>query len=314
MMMVERLVVIVVVGCYCCCGGCLGSLSSPATTPVTVKPRSFSLLDGGSAAVDSSAGLGGRRSSLKYIAEWCHIGCQNITTSHTWANLAIPKHSNARTTDGFFSNYKTPSILPMPATGVWTRNVGMDAGWEVVLHKFATQVVLPRLANKTAIGVFLGDEICCRNSSCWHTTLNPISAKLRSLLGKEAILWSNECGIPALFDKLDKIPPDLDWISIDACKLYPLPSFNPELGHATRILSQLKPHWIFRRYGVQPCTARWSQGSCWKPSFCREGDLSSHVALAEARGCPWHLCVFELFVHAAGEQLAFGDFQAAGVL
>jgi hypothetical protein len=168
---------------------------------------------------------GGRMSSLKYIAEWCHIGCLNITTSHTWANLAIPKHDNARTTDGFFSDYNTPSILPMPAAGVWTRNVGMDAGWEAVLDKFATEEVLPRLANKTAIGVFLGDEMCCRNTSCWHTTMSPISAKLRSLLGKEAILWSNECGIPALFDKLDKIPPDLDWISIDGCELHPS-SFN----------------------------------------------------------------------------------------
>ena len=59
------------------------------------------------------------------------------------------------------------------------------------------------------------DEICCRNTSCWHDQLYPISAKLRSLLGEHAILHTNECGLPELFANLDRIPPDLDWISID---------------------------------------------------------------------------------------------------
>ena len=175
--------------------------------------------------------------ALKYIAEWCHIGCLNITTSHTWANVAIPKHDNARTTDGFWNEYKTPSLLPMPADGVWTRNMGMDPGWEAVLGKFAAEVVLPRLANQTTIGVFLGDEMCCRNTSCWHDQLYPISAKLRSLLGKKAILWSNECAIPALFDKLDKIPPDLDWISVDGCE----PRLPP---HHVLCHQELTPRWV----------------------------------------------------------------------
>ena len=59
------------------------------------------------------------------------------------------------------------------------------------------------------------DEICCRNTSCWHDQLYPISAKLRSLLGEHAILHENECGLPELFANLDRIPPDLNWISID---------------------------------------------------------------------------------------------------
>lgn len=64
-------------------------------------------------------------------------------------------------------------------------------------------------------GHFAGDEICCRNTSCWHEQLYPISAKLRALLGKQAILYENECGLPQLFEQLDRIPPDLDWLSID---------------------------------------------------------------------------------------------------
>lgn len=52
--------------------------------------------------------------------------------------------------------------------------------------------------------MFLGDEICCHNSSCWHDQLYPISAKLRKLLGPQAILCaclmtSRSAGIRAPF-------------------------------------------------------------------------------------------------------------------
>ena len=125
------------------------------------------------------------------------------------------------------------------AAGVFTRGTrdkagkqltggGLATGWEGVLEKFTADEVLPRMANKTAIGVFLGcarcntcsvtqvlhsssilespatdrvsidhtgrDEICCHNSSCWHGQLYPLSAKLRALLGPDAIL----CGHSAL--------------------------------------------------------------------------------------------------------------------
>lgn len=95
--------------------------------------------------------------SLQYMAEWCHIGCLNITqASHSWANLAMPKHGNAYTTDSFWNKYRTPSLLPMPEAGVFTRNVGLVPGWQGVLEKFASDMVIPRLANHTAIGVFIG--------------------------------------------------------------------------------------------------------------------------------------------------------------
>ena len=106
----------------------------------------------------SPPGLGPARVvGLKYLAEWCHVGCENITdASHTWANLAMPKHGNAKTADGFWHQYGVPSLLPMPEAGVFVRNVGMVPGWEAVLEEFASTEVLPRLANHTAIGVFLG--------------------------------------------------------------------------------------------------------------------------------------------------------------
>ena len=57
-----------------------------------------------------------------------------------------------------------------------------------MLESFAEESVLPRLANKTALGVFVGDEICCDDPSCWRGQLGPIAAKLRSLVGPSAIL------------------------------------------------------------------------------------------------------------------------------
>ena len=44
----------------------------------------------------------------------------------------------------------------MPEEGIFVRNVGLVPGWEAVLEDFASGEVLPRLANRTAIGVFLG--------------------------------------------------------------------------------------------------------------------------------------------------------------
>ena len=46
--------------------------------------------------------------------------------------------------------------------------------------------------DKALRGVFLGDEICCMNATCWDTALKPVTEKLRKLLGKEALIYTNE--------------------------------------------------------------------------------------------------------------------------
>ena len=87
----------------------------------------------------------------------------NVTLQHEWLNLAI---AGGATVDEFWQ-YKIPSLLPMPETGVFSRGSrdssgkqirggGMVDGWEGVLTTFANDKVLPRLKNKTAVGVFLG--------------------------------------------------------------------------------------------------------------------------------------------------------------
>jgi hypothetical protein len=183
-------------------------------------------------------------SGLKYLS---YYG-DNVTAQHEWLSLAITE--DGATTDAFYTGYKIPSLLRMPDTGVYTRGTraangtqltggGLVAGWEGVLDTFAKVHVLPRLANKTALGVFLGDEICCHNSSCWHGQIYPLSAKLRALLGPSAILYENECGDSIagggmahghpIGPPLDKIAPDLDWLSFDVYKGYS-PKGGPDGG------------------------------------------------------------------------------------
>ena len=39
------------------------------------------------------------------------------------------------------------------------------------------------------------DEICCDISvSCWEGLLNPLAEKFRALLGRDKIIFLNECG------------------------------------------------------------------------------------------------------------------------
>ena len=135
-----------------------------------------------------------------------------------------------------------PSLARMPETGVFRRPTrypngsdsslgGLVDGWQGRLQAWAHDVVLPAMANGSVKGVFLGDEICCHNSSCWRGQLYPMSAHLRQLLGSPAILYTNECQDSltggnysshghAVGPPLDKIAPDLDVVSVDLCETF----------------------------------------------------------------------------------------------
>lgn len=92
------------------------------------------------------------------------------------------------------------------------------------------------------------DEICCHNSTCWHAQIYPLAAKLRRLLGADAILYENDCadsiigggmahGHP-VGPPLDKIAPDLDIISVDVYKGFlPTDSNGTEEAIAARKLA-----------------------------------------------------------------------------
>eukprot|EP01045_Picozoa_sp_COSAG04_P017234 COSAG04_NODE_1508_length_6503_cov_4.125547_6_plen_168_part_01 len=115
-------------------------------------------LHGGAVLALSLATLHGA-ATLEYLS---YYGT-NVTLQHEWLNLAI---AGGATVDEFWQ-YKIPSLLPMPETGVFScgsrdspgkqiKGGGMVDGWEGVLTTFANEKVLPRLKNKTAVGVFLG--------------------------------------------------------------------------------------------------------------------------------------------------------------
>jgi hypothetical protein len=177
-----------------------------------------------------------------------NVGPTYLGEQKKWVNLAIPGgckdfRSGCNCSACFQSIDAAwaagiPSLARMPQDGVYARPTrfpnGSDSsagdlisGWQNTLREWARTVVIPRLTNGSVSGVFLGDEICCHNSSCWHGQLYPISSHLRSLLGNSALLQTNECqdsltggnytshghqvGPP-----LDMIAPDLDILSVPA--------------------------------------------------------------------------------------------------
>ena len=63
------------------------------------------------------------------------------------------------------------------------------------------------------MGIFcthVGDELC-GNAACWATLMAPLSAKVRSLLGPDAIIYFNAGHI----DNQTVIPPAFSMISFD---------------------------------------------------------------------------------------------------
>ena len=55
--------------------------------------------------------------------------------------------------------------------------------------------------------VFLGDEICCANATCWTAALKPVTEKLRAMLGTRAIIYTNECANR----EISEVPPPLEY-------------------------------------------------------------------------------------------------------
>ena len=128
-----------------------------------------------------------------------------------------------------------PSLAPLDKVypAIYVRQHA-SVGGSVLAHKWEQSLeawvehLAPALRNGTLRGIFVGDEICCHVTSCWHSVLYPITAKLRLLLsgfGKDMIVYTNECGSSIagggsahghpIGPPLDAIAPGLTHISID---------------------------------------------------------------------------------------------------
>lgn len=67
--------------------------------------------------------------------------------------------------------------------------------------------------------------VCCHDVPCWSATMEPLTKRLRALLGPDAILYENDCGDS--FTGLKSIPEELDIISFDIYVGYsPAPKNN----------------------------------------------------------------------------------------
>ena len=155
-----------------------------------------------------------------------------------WINLPVVKADSTAEADAFFrlTNGTASSLIEMPSRGVYARasdhSMVLLPGWQGALASFVSGTVSPRLANATARGVFLGDELCCHNSSCIGGSMRPVAKALLELVGPSALLYTNECGEaiagghghPPLGSD---IPPELNLFSIDLYEGY-----GPEGGGA----------------------------------------------------------------------------------
>eukprot|EP01051_Picozoa_sp_SAG22_P016498 SAG22_NODE_2340_length_2689_cov_1.976448_2_plen_585_part_01 len=185
---------------------------------------------------------------------WSSFYGVNASLQHGWVNLAIIDGG----TDSFhqqrqlesYERYQIPALLPMPEHGVFRRRngsvpSGLVAGWEGTLEKWATEFALPRMRNGSVIGSFVGDEICCHNSSCWEDQLVPITSKLRQFLGPNALLYENDCtdSIEGANDSfhcqeprgcppIRHIAPALDYVSADYYTGYGPANIHGENGTA----------------------------------------------------------------------------------
>ena len=166
--------------------------------------------------------------NLKYMT-WLDGYTMNASQNSDWVSLG---NSNDWEQINAFARRGVPSLLrgvggvwqvdPMPRPEWGQKNNSRDLvdGWEVIVEHWAKTIALPFLRNGTAVGVYIGDELCSHNIyPCWKLSMGPLLKKVRALLGPKAILYTNEC--ESSFSNhtgpsLDKLPPELDLISFDA--------------------------------------------------------------------------------------------------
>ena len=121
-----------------------------------------------------------------------------------WTNLALTFYKgwpNASDTGlkgqvAAWDRYKIPSLYYMQITAsqgkIWDQGVGLRPGWEAHVESEVANFRSNFGPGKAIRGVSLGDELCCRNVTCWKQYV-PYTQKLRVMLGKEALLYTNEC-------------------------------------------------------------------------------------------------------------------------
>jgi hypothetical protein len=146
------------------------------------------------------------------LAAWKQFGIPSFydLCDHPCQQSTCPNITNASAPWGEFGSCP-----------IWRKGDGLLPGWEAALEKQVAQQIKPHFGDGKALrGVFLGDELCCWVTDCWNNGLPQLASKLRTLLGADAVLYTNEC-TPRLQHTGNaswasvQVPKDLDLISVD---------------------------------------------------------------------------------------------------
>ena len=171
--------------------------------------------------VVGSAAKGGMRYMSLYDYDpkathgWINLG---LTLYKKYPGHAIGSGDQLAGEIAAFETYGVPALAWLENGGnrIFQPGIGLTSGWEAAVEARAAEIK-PHLGPGKAIrGVALGDELCCRNVTCWRD-YEPYTAKLRQLLGKAAIIFTNECWLGAgPMANVSRIAPDFDLFSVDA--------------------------------------------------------------------------------------------------
>ena len=170
---------------------------------------------------DDGTGATGARSGMRWAMSGADFEPHRM---QGWVNLGFTIGPGTNFTAGLpgqlaaWTQFGIPSLayLEWWDLQVFQPGVGLRQGWRAGL---ATQVakIKPHFGPDKAIrGVGLGDELCCRNTTCWQDYV-PYTKELRRLLGADALIYTNECwlGAKAMANVTMK-DMDFDLFSVDA--------------------------------------------------------------------------------------------------
>ena len=249
-------------------------------------------------------------SSLDYLSYYgvdipLQLGWLTLPTVGSTPSARNASYGDA---DAFFEGSNVSSLLQMPAAGLYERRVSgrpgsysrLLPGWEQNLSSWVDTQLAPRLANRTAAGVFVGDEICCHNATCVSTLLTPLTSALRDRAGEAALIYANECGdtVSALPKQAGALPPALDLFGFDEYRYGP----SHRAGDETAAVRKYAEQELFPRLGAHqrfmavPGTFACTNAS-YSPAAVEDvriaGELRAYAAWARSEPRvaglkPWH--------------------------
>eukprot|EP00658_Telonema_sp_P-2_P065628 TRINITY_DN54829_c0_g2_i2.p1 TRINITY_DN54829_c0_g2~~TRINITY_DN54829_c0_g2_i2.p1 ORF type:complete len:287 (+),score=76.83 TRINITY_DN54829_c0_g2_i2:65-925(+) len=149
--------------------------------------------------------LGSASSHLKYMMFYD----DDLPAQHEFINVVSGDGASIPDIIADYQNYHIPGMPTLPSTVFDRSKHGLYPGWAQTTDEFIA-TMLPLLANGTAMGVFLGDEICC--SGVPLSNLTAVADRLRTGLGQSAVLYTNECSV---MKDWPAVPFALDYVSID---------------------------------------------------------------------------------------------------